>query len=194
MISQRRPSRAESASKQKLRLWLKLLRVARSIEVELRRRFAAEFATTLPKFDVMAALWRAEHGMNMTELSRHLMVSNGNVTGIIERLVAEANVERLAQADDRRATFVRLTGKGASQFAAMAAAHEDWIEELLSHWSSAEIEILSTLLASARLAPGNDRSRVELGQLAAHRQKPGRPGAEVSRFTRKRGSGGSHVR
>jgi DNA-binding MarR family transcriptional regulator len=194
MTSQRRPSRAESPSKQKLRLWLKLLRVARSIELELRRRFAAEFATTLPKFDVMAALWRAEQAMTMTELSRHLMVSNGNVTGIIERLVAEAYVERLLQTEDRRATFVRLTGKGAAQFAAMAAAHEAWIEELLSHWSSAEIEILSTLLAGARLAPGKDRCKVELGELTAPSQQPRRPGAEVSRFTRKRGSGGSHVR
>ncbi len=194
MISQRRPSRAESPSKQKLRLWLRLLRLAHSIEVELRRRFAAEFATTLPKFDVMAALWRAEHGMNMTELSRYLMVSNGNVTGIVERLVAEANVERLAQADDRRATFVRLTGKGAALFAAMAAAHENWIEELLSDWSSAEIEVLSTLLASAHATAGKDRSGTALGGLAAHRQKPRRSSAEVSRLTRKRGSGGSHVR
>jgi DNA-binding MarR family transcriptional regulator len=194
VISQRRPGRAESPSKQKLRLWLRLLRLAHSIEVELRRRFAAEFATTLPKFDVMAALWRAEHGMNMTELSRHLMVSNGNVTGIVERLVAEANVERLAQADDRRATFVRLTGEGAAQFASMAAAHENWIEELLSDWSSAEIEVLSTLLASAHATAGKARSGTALGGLAAHRQKPRRSSAEVSRLTRKRGSGGSHVR
>jgi len=149
---QRRPrSRPEPASKQKLRLWLRLLRVSRAIEVELRRRLAAQFATTLPKFDVMAALARHAAGMTMTELSRHLMVSNGNVTGIIDRLVAEGMVVRLAHAGDRRATFVRLTRKGTQQFAAMARAHEGWVGEILAGYSSAEVERLCALLGGPRL-------------------------------------------
>ena len=52
--------------------------------------------------------------MTMTELSRFLMVSNGNVTGIIDRLVGEGMVVRLPHEEDRRATFVRLTPKGAT--------------------------------------------------------------------------------
>lgn len=133
MTAQRRPrARPDVAAKQKLRLWLRLLRASRATETELRRRLAREFGTTLPKFDVMAALARKDAGMTMTELSRFLMVSNGNVTGIIDRLVAEGQVMRLAHEGDRRATFVRLTRVGAQSFQAMAAAHEAWVGELLA--------------------------------------------------------------
>jgi DNA-binding MarR family transcriptional regulator len=130
------------ASKQRLRLWIRLLRTARAIEAELRERLRVEFATTLPQFDVMAALARANAGMTMTELSRFLMVSNGNVTGIIDRLVTDKLVVRKAPDDDRRAIIVRLTPKGASQFLRIAKAHEGWVDALLSDFDSAESEAM----------------------------------------------------
>ncbi len=129
-------------SKQRLRLWLRLLRAARTIEADLRERLRKEFAITLPQFDVMAALARHEDGINMTELSRMLMVSNGNVTGIIDRLAAEKLVLRQAPASDRRSFIVRLTPKGAAQFAVVAKAHESWIDELLAGFDAAEAEAL----------------------------------------------------
>jgi DNA-binding MarR family transcriptional regulator len=194
----RHTRRSEAANKQRLRLWLRLLRTSRSIEAELRRRFAAEFATTLPKFDVMAALSRVPNGMKMSELSRHLMVSNGNVTGIIERLVAEEIVERLAQAGDRRATCVRLTDKGRSRFAAMAEAHAGWINAILQDLSGAEVETLSRLLArappGAAAANGGRRAFDSSGGSAADPQKRLRFEAGAPRFSRRRGSGGTHVR
>ena len=104
--------------KQRLRLWIRLLRATRAIEAQVRDRLRVQFAMTLPQFDVMAALYREEGGMSMTELSRRLMVSNGNVTGIIDRLVAEQYVLRQAPAEDRRSFIVRLTPKGAARFAA----------------------------------------------------------------------------
>ena len=131
---------ARPASKQRLRLWLRLLRSARAIEAELRERLRTQFAVTLPQFDVMAALARAEDGMTLTELSRHLMVSNGNVTGIIDRLVTEKLVLRQAPATDRRSFIVRLTPKGASHFANVAKAHESWVDELLTDIDAAEAE------------------------------------------------------
>jgi DNA-binding MarR family transcriptional regulator len=153
MTVQRRPRlKSEPAAKQKLRLWLRLLRAARAIEAELRQRLRVEFGVTLPRFDVMAALDRKRAGMTMTELSRFLMVSNGNVTGIIDRLVSEGMVVRLAHAADRRATFVRLTPKGAQQFQAMAKAHEGWVNELLVGFSSGETETMIQLLST--LGPG----------------------------------------
>ena len=152
MTVQRRPrARPEPASKQKLRLWLRLLRASRAIEAELRARLRVEFGTTLPKFDVMAALARTGAGMTMTELSRFLMVSNGNVTGIIDRLVAEGLVVRLAHAGDRRATFVRLTPKGAQQFQAMAKAHEAWVGELLAEVGREDTDTLVGLLGGLRV-------------------------------------------
>jgi DNA-binding MarR family transcriptional regulator len=153
MTLERRPrARPEPASKQKLRLWLRLLRAQRAIEGELRARLRREFATTLPKFDVMAALARKGAGMTMTELSRFLMVSNGNVTGIIDRLAAEGLVVRLAHQGDRRATFVRLTPKGAQQFAVMAKAHEAWVVELLAGVGREETDTLVDLLATLSAA------------------------------------------
>lgn len=141
-------------SKQRLRLWLRLLRAARLIEGELRERLRKEFAITLPQFDVMAALARQEGqkadgkdaGMTMTELSRMLMVSNGNVTGIIDRLAAEKLVLRQAPASDRRSFIVRLTPKGATQFAVVARAHEGWVDELLSEYDPAQTDLLIELL------------------------------------------------
>ena len=139
MTMQRRPRpRPEPVGKQKLRLWLRLLRASRAIEVDLRERLRVTFGMTLPKFDVMAALDRNRGGMIMTELSRFLMVSNGNVTGIIDRLVTEKLVARKALAEDRRTFIVSLTAKGASQFDAMAKIHEQWIDEMLADLGDAE--------------------------------------------------------
>ena len=129
-------------SKQRLRLWIRLLRAARAIEAELRERLRKEFTVTLPQFDVMAALARRESGMSMTELSRMLMVSNGNVTGIIDRLAFEKLVLRQAPANDRRSYIVRLTPKGASQFSVIAKAHEGWVDELLTGIGAADAEAL----------------------------------------------------
>src|SRR5689334_25438683 len=105
-----------SLSKQRLRLWVRILRAARAIEAEVRERLRVEYGVTLPQFDVMAALERKPNGMTMTELSRFLMVSNGNVTGIIDRLVKDRLVTRQPTAQDRRALIVRLTPRGLKDF------------------------------------------------------------------------------
>jgi DNA-binding MarR family transcriptional regulator len=147
-------SRPESAGLLRLRLWVRLLRAVRPIESELRRRLDREFGVTLPKFDVMAALARREAGMTMTEVSRLLMVSNGNVTGLVDRLVAEGLVVRVANEQDRRATFVRLTRKGLKLFETMAEAHERWVNEILASFgdgqSAAMIELLDALRTETR--------------------------------------------
>lgn len=118
-------------SKDRLRVWLRLLRMTRSIEAELRARLRIRYATTLPRFDVLSTLHRREQGMTMTALSRQLIVSNGNVTGIVDRLVADGLVMRRTDAEDRRATFVVLTREGSRRFAEMSTEHEAWIGELL---------------------------------------------------------------
>ena len=131
-----------TASKQRLRLWLRLLRTARAIESALRERLRQAFSMTLPQFDVLAAQARTGSGMTMTELSRLLMVSNGNVTGIIDRLAAEGLVTRQAAARDRRAIQVSLTSRGRQRFGEMAAAHEEWVDELLSEFTRGDTEVL----------------------------------------------------
>ena len=145
-----RPSRHEAYDPIKLRLWVRLLRAVRVVEVELRRHLRAEFGETLPRFDVMAALARKQGGMTMTEVSRLLMVSNGNVTGIVDRLVVEGHVQRGQRNGDRRTSIVRLTKSGRDLFKIMAAAHERWVDELLGSVTSSDARRLTSTLKAFR--------------------------------------------
>jgi DNA-binding MarR family transcriptional regulator len=115
---------------------------------------------TLPQFDVMAALERKPDGMTMTELSRFLMVSNGNVTGIIDRLASDKMVARQAPVDDRRAINVRLTPRGLKEFTTMAKAHQGWVDGLLSDFDAAEADTLIRHLdgLSGRIRNGGSRA------------------------------------
>jgi DNA-binding MarR family transcriptional regulator len=144
------PRRHGGDSKARLRLWVRLLRATRLVESETRERFKSRFKVTLPRFDVMAALYRKPDGMLMSEISRFLLVSNGNVTGIVDRLVQDGFVVRSKRNGDRRTSFVRLTAKGHAAFTDMAAAHESWINELLGGMKARDAEHLSAKLKSFR--------------------------------------------
>ena len=151
MVSAPLPAqRREADSKARLRLWIRLLRASRLIEGVARERLKAQFNATLPRFDVMAALYRKPDGMLMSEISRFLMVSNGNVTGIVDRLVSDGFVVRSQRNGDRRTSFISLTRKGRAAFADMAAAHESWVDELLGGVSVRDAEQLSAKLKSFR--------------------------------------------
>jgi DNA-binding MarR family transcriptional regulator len=126
------------------------LRASRFIEGVTRERFKALFNMTLPRFDVMAALYRKPDGMLMSEIARFLIVSNGNVTGIVDRLVSEGFVARSQRNGDRRTSFITLTRRGRTAFAAMAEAHEHWIDELLGGVSARDADQLSAKLKSFR--------------------------------------------
>jgi DNA-binding MarR family transcriptional regulator len=113
-----------------LRLWLRLLTTTNLVQTELRRRLRVEFDTTLPRFDLMAQLERHPEGLRMTELSRRMMVTGGNVTGITDQLEKEGLVVRDADPADRRSIAVRLTPEGRALFDRMAIAHEQWVVEM----------------------------------------------------------------
>lgn len=132
-ILQRTPdleSRTVPEDHQDLRLWLRLLTCCNLIESEIRSRLRSDFETTLPRFDLMAQLLRVPGGMKMSELSRHMMVTNGNITGITDQLEKEGLVERVKVASDRRSSLIRLTAKGKRTFKKMAKSHEEWIRAL----------------------------------------------------------------
>ncbi len=128
--------------KTRLRLWLQLLKTTRRIETVVRENLRREFDSTLPRFDVMAALDPYKEGLKMSMLSSVLKVSNGNVTGIVDRLVADGCVVRVAVPGDRRASVVHLTAKGQKQFDLQAAEHEIWINQLLNDFTGAEAQTL----------------------------------------------------
>jgi DNA-binding MarR family transcriptional regulator len=139
-----------SDHKDELRLWLRLFSCKMLIESEIRRRLRDNFDITLPRFDLMAQLDKAPAGMKLGELSQRLMVSNGNITGLVDRLVAQGLLDRQPAPNDRRAQLVRLTAEGRKSFRAMATSHEDWVAEILGDLSSGERETLMRLLGKAK--------------------------------------------
>jgi DNA-binding MarR family transcriptional regulator len=133
-----------------LRIWLRLLTCTQLIERQVRSRLREQFASTLPRFDLMAQLERHREGLKMNELSRMLMVTGGNVTAIVDQLENEGLVERLDEPADRRAFRIRLTRAGERAFAEMARAHEGWVVELLAGLSRREQDDLLKLLAKVK--------------------------------------------
>ena len=127
-------------AKGRLRLWLKLLKASSLIEDEIRRRLRAEFKSTLPRFDVMSALERAPDGLKMSEISKRLRVSNGNITGIVDKLTEDGLALRVSVPGDRRANLIHLTPKGQKVFAGHAKTHEAWINEILAELNKDDIE------------------------------------------------------
>lgn len=144
--------------KAELRLWLRLLTCTNVIEAEIRKRLREEFNCTLPRFDLMAQLEKSASGMTLGELSSRMMVSNGNVTALVERLVEQGLIDRRPSPRDRRAQIVTLTAEGRRTFRAMARAHEGWIAEIFADLNVTEVDDLMLLLgkakASARQATG----------------------------------------
>ncbi len=141
-----RETASRTGDHQALRLWLRLLTCTQLIEREVRARLRERFGTTLPRFDLMSQLWRYPEGLKMNELSRHLMVTGGNVTGIVDPLEKAGLVERADDPVDRRAWRVRLTRAGRKAFAEMARVHEEWIVELLDGLPRREHAALYRLL------------------------------------------------
>ena len=143
-------ARAHEDHHDALRLWLRLLTCTQLIEQQVRVRLREQFETTLPRFDLMAQLERSPEGLKMNELSRRMMVTGGNVTGITDQLESEGMVQRLPLEGDRRALLIRLTPTGRKAFAEMASVHEGWIVESLSGLSEREVETLHKLLGKVK--------------------------------------------
>ena len=143
-------ARAHSEHPEALRLWLRLLTCTQLVEKQVRSELRERFDTTLPRFDLMAQLERAPEGLKMSELSRRMMVTGGNVTGITDQLAAEGLVDRVDVEGDRRAYRVRLTAKGRKLFHEMAHQHERWILDAFAALSEKEIATLHKLLGKVK--------------------------------------------
>lgn len=136
-------------SKRRLKAWIRLLRVTRSTENQLREFLRLRFETTLPRFDVMAALWRRRDGLTMSELSRALLVSNGNATAVVDRLERDGLVQRKPAPNDRRTVMATLTDAGIRQFDSMASAHEQAVNALFGNLNAEDLDQLRTILQKA---------------------------------------------
>ena len=133
-------------SKRRLKMWIRLLGVTRAAEGELREFLRVKHGTTLPRFDVMAALYRRREGVTMSELSRMLLVSNGNATNVVDRLEADGLVKRTPSEQDRRTVHVALTPEGLRAFEGLAADHEAEVDRLFAGLSEADLDALTDIL------------------------------------------------
>jgi DNA-binding MarR family transcriptional regulator len=138
------------AHKDELRLWLRLLTCTNLIEAGIRKKLAENFETTLPRFDLLAQLERAPKGMTLGDLSRRMMVTNGNVTGLVERLVQSGHIKRSSLPNDRRVQIVKLTAKGQTNFNRIAGVHEEWVAEFFAQLSPKDIDGLIQALGKLK--------------------------------------------
>jgi DNA-binding MarR family transcriptional regulator len=132
--------------KQLIRLWLGLLKNTGEIERYLRTQLHKNFASTLPQFDLLAALDNSEKPLSKTELSQQMMVSNGNVTWLVNRMVGEGLITHLQSAKDRRVKLVELTDKGVTDFKKMAVEHEKWLINIFKDLKNDDLNQLVSLL------------------------------------------------
>jgi DNA-binding MarR family transcriptional regulator len=153
--------RAGSGDHAILKLWLRMLASTTHIESEIRRRLRERFDISLARFDYMAQLHRYKDGLKMRVLSRYLMVTGGNVTGLTDELEREGVVIRESLAEDRRAWIVRLTPKGRRNFEAMAREHEQWLLELFDGLDTKTVQQLYTQLGALRVQMVRNDTRNE---------------------------------
>ncbi len=144
---------------QSLRLWLRLLGTSRSIEEEVSVRLRTRFESSLARFDLMSVLNRFPDGVTMSDLGRHLRVSGGNVTGLVDRLEREELVQRVAHATDRRSSMVVMTEHGQNAFKQMATEHRQWLTDIMAGLDMAQIDKLYDGLDHVRTSIAAEQER-----------------------------------
>src|SRR5687768_17047 len=91
-------------------LWIRLARCYNLAMRDLSHGLRDE--CTMPQFDVLAQLERSPEGLTFSALSEQLLVTAGNLTGIVDRLEKKSLAQRETNPKDRRQTFIKLTDKG----------------------------------------------------------------------------------
>jgi DNA-binding MarR family transcriptional regulator len=114
---------------------------------EIRRRLSRR--VTMPRFDLLANLER-EDGQTLAELSRRMLVTAGNLTGLVDRAERDGLVERRRDPRDRRLSRVFLTPKGGRLITQVLPVHADHVGELLAPLDAGERRELRRLLGKLR--------------------------------------------
>ncbi len=136
-----------------LRSWLALLGTANGLKKTFDTRMRAEFGLSISRFDVLAALDRAgPDGLRAGALSQQLMVTEGNTTQVTAPLIRDRLVTRAADRQDGRAAIFKLTAKGEKTFAAIAAAHRQWVDSAFAALKPAELEQFRRMLGKINAA------------------------------------------
>lgn len=161
-------ARAQADDHLDTKVWLRLLACSTQIEQQVRQMLRTRFATSLPRFDYLAQLDRHPDGLRMNVLSRYLMVTGGNVTGLTDQLVKEGLVERIEDPEDRRSWRVALTDKGRTEFAVVAAEHERWLIDLFKGLPAASKDALYEHLGQLRVHLVRRQAELDAGAQEVH--------------------------
>lgn len=121
-----------------LQLWVRLLACAHAAEQRVRNRIKDSFGINQTQFNLLSQLDRAPDGIRMGEVARRTIVTGSNVTVVVDDLQRRGLVTRQVAEGDRRATVIKLTGKGRAAFAQMAPVHAVWIEEIFAEMPDAD--------------------------------------------------------
>ena len=134
------------------RTWLSLVRCFSSIERVLMQHFADEYNSSLPRYDVLTALALSPGGLTMGELASMLMVTKGNITGVVRRLKTDGLVRKVTSKVDRRVQSVTISAKGKRLWDKMHADYDRIISEILSGQSNKDLRALARFLEQTRVA------------------------------------------
>ncbi|HWF84406.1 MAG TPA: MarR family transcriptional regulator [Vicinamibacterales bacterium] len=168
-MTERQSTPMRGRTRESVRTHLRIATCYNLLMREARQRVVARWNLTLPQFEMLAELARADTGgFTFVELSRLLLVTSGNLTGIVDRLEEQRLVERRPDGKDRRVIRVALTEKGRRVTDHMLPAHAADIEEILSFMPRASLNELSSLLGHLR---DGLHARAELGQTAVSRKR-----------------------
>lgn len=130
------------------RLWLQLLSLHGELFASLNSVLSSEFGLSLAKFDVLAQLDRYPEGLALGQLSQNLKVSGGNVSGLVQRLLADDLISKAMSSEDRRSFIVRLTPKGAALFRKAADIHKRHLSKRLENIPPQELDSALGVLRS----------------------------------------------
>lgn len=142
-----------------LRLWLQLITLTTVVEKKIRRNLKMEFETTLPRFDIMATLERSSKKMTMGELTKKLLVSKGNVTGVVASLVKQGLLKRERDEGDKRTHYLSLTARGRREFAKQAKAHQSWINDYFSGLEKGQLSAMVDQLSKLKETTSQNQER-----------------------------------
>jgi DNA-binding MarR family transcriptional regulator len=131
-----------------LRVWFRLIRLHTRGRMAVAGRLRA-FDLSVPQCDVLTTLTEQE-GVSQQELASRLYVTKGNISGLVDRLVASGLVERRSLQGDRRSHAIFLTPEGRDMARRGVAAQRAFVAETFGRITPERLAQFDDLLIELR--------------------------------------------
>jgi DNA-binding MarR family transcriptional regulator len=130
--------------------WLQLVRVHEKLQHHASSHLEG-YTLTPAQYDVLAQLSDAP-GMTQQALAERLMVTKGNVCGLIDRMSERGFVQRRPDPEDRRANLLFVTDLGRDIAEKAIPAYAQFVREHLAVLDDDEQRALEALLRKVEAA------------------------------------------